>query len=543
MPRIKERGLSILRDPLLNKGTAFSAEEKEKLHLYGFLPPRSEHIAEQLLRCKESYQAKLTLLEKHIYLRALQDRNEVLFYRFLHENLIEMLPIIYTPVVGEACLSFHRIHRQVRGLFLSYTERNKMEQVLKHIAKTRKIAAMVVTDGERILGLGDQGVGGLGIAIGKLSLYTVCGGIHPARTLPIVLDVGTNNEQKLADPEYFGWRHPRVVDDDYDDFVDQFITLIKRYFPHVLLQFEDFAQHHAYPLLERYRNQLCCFNDDIQGTAAVVVSCVLAATKVAGTELKKERIVVFGGGSAGCGVSEHLVKMMVNQGLTLDEAISRIYIVDKQGLLRENLKNIYPFQKPFVRKTAEIENWTLGESGQYTLDDVVNNVKPSILLGFSGQTGQFTEQLVSKMALYCQNPIIFPLSNPSSHVEASPNHLLNWTKGRAIVATGSPFDSVYVNGRTIKITQCNNAYIFPGLGLGVIAAKAKIITDNMFMASALALSELKKDNSDGSLLPNLTSIRQVSKHIAKAVILSGIKDGIIEKRKLKNIDALIRALA
>lgn len=534
------KGLAILRDPLLNKDTAFSDEEREAFSLYGLLPCNIENIDEQLVRCRDAYTAKSTSLEKHIYLRALQDRNEVLFYRFILDNLEEMLPQIYTPVVGEACQLFHHIYRQPRGLFVSYPERDKIDLILNVIAQTRSIKVIVVTDGERILGLGDQGVGGLGIPIGKLSLYTACGGIDPAQTLPIILDVGTNNQERLDDPEYLGWRHTRIIGKEYDDFVDTFVQGIKRHFPNVLLQFEDFAQQHAYPLLERYKNQLCTFNDDIQGTAAVVVAAILAASRVAGVPLNEQRIALFGAGSAGCGIAEQLVHAMMNQGLSETDARSRFYLIDRKGLLHDEMTDLQPFQQPFARLKQSIHNWKLDDPTRISLEDVIHHAKPTVLLGVSAQPNQFTEPMVRVMTSYCPRPIIFPLSNPTSRAEALPEDLLHWSEGKALVAAGSPFAPVFINGREIPIAQSNNSYIFPGVGLAVVAGKIKRVTDSMMMAAAIALSELAPaiKTGEGRLLPELSSIREVSQHIAIAVILQAIKEGLadpIDETRLTNL--------
>ena len=539
--KIAERGQALLRDPLLNKGTAFSHEEKEALGLYGLLPSDTESIKEQVARCRDAYAAKNSDLERHIYLRALQDRNEVLFYRFVLENLVEMMPIIYTPVVGEACQIFHHIYRQPRGLFISYPEREKMEAILTSAAAAHPIKVIVVTDGERILGLGDQGVGGLGIPIGKLSLYTICGGIAPENTLPIILDVGTNNQEKLDDPEYLGWRHKRVTGKEYDAFLDQFVQGIKRHFPDVLLQFEDFAQQHAYPLLERYRDQLCTFNDDIQGTAAVSVAAILAATRVANTPLKDQRVAFLGAGSAGCGIAEQLVHAMMDQGLSEKEARSRFYMVDRNGLLHDGMSDLLPFQAPLKCSQQTIQDWKLEQTGKISLLDVINNAKPTILLGVSGQPNQFTEVIARTMASYCKRPIIFPLSNPTSRAEATPKDLLNWTAGQALVATGSPFEPVTVGNRQINIAQCNNSYIFPGMGLAIVAGKARRVSDLMMMAAAIALSELAPavKTGEGRLLPELSTIRDVSQHIAKAVIQQGIREGHVDKMSEKEIEKAV----
>ncbi|GGI92053.1 NAD-dependent malic enzyme [Legionella impletisoli] len=539
--KVTKRGQNLLRDPILNKGTAFTAKEKEEFHLLGLLPCNTETIEEQLLRCRDAFSAKQTPLEQHIYLRALQDRNEVLFYRFVLDNLEEMMPIIYTPVVGQACEFFHHIYRQPRGLFISYPEYDKMDEILSAVAKLRKVSVIVVTDGERILGLGDQGAGGLGIPVGKLSLYTACGGISPAETLPIILDVGTNNKERLEDVEYLGWRHTRLTGEEYYDFVDHFVQGVKKHFPHVLLQFEDFAQQHAYPLLEKYKDELCTFNDDIQGTAAVAVAGIIAATKACNVPLKEHRVALLGAGSAGCGISEQLVHAMMNQGLSEEEARTRFYLVDRNGLLHDGMNNLLPFQKPFARKQEELSEWSLQSSGLISMMDVIQNAKPTILLGVSGQPNQFTEPMIKTMANYCERPIIFPLSNPTSRIEVSPHDVLHWTDGKALVATGSPFDAVEINGQTIDIAQCNNSYIFPGVGLGVVAGKAKRVTDKMMMAAAMALSELAPatKTGQGRLLPELHTIRSVSRHIAKAVILEAMNEGHAKKQTDSEIDEAI----
>ncbi|KTC66604.1 malate dehydrogenase (plasmid) [Legionella adelaidensis] len=539
---IRKEGKELLREPLLNKGTAFSVKERDIFKLHGLLPSKVETLEEQLLRCRGSFDAKEAPLEQHIYLRALQDRNEVLFYRFILDNLEEMMPIIYTPVVGEACQFFHHIYRQPRGLFISYHEAEKMDDIFASIAATQEVKVIVVTDGERILGLGDQGVGGLGIPIGKLSLYTACGGVDPANTLPIVLDVGTNNQERLDDPEYFGWRHTRLTGEEYNRFVDQFVQSVKKHFPNVLLQFEDFAQQHAYPLLNRYQDQLCTFNDDIQGTAAVTVAAILAAASTSGIPLKDHRVAVLGAGSAGSGISEQLVQAMVQQGVNEKEARSHFFLVDRMGLIHDGQADLLPFQQPFAQSREAISQWKLKNPAQINLIDVVENAKPTILLGVSGQPNQFTKEMIEKMSEYCVRPIIFPLSNPTSRAEANPNDLLHWSNGKALVATGSPFDAVQINGRDIPIAQCNNSYIFPGVGLAVIAGKIKRVTNKMMMAAAIALSELAPatKTGEGRLLPELKTIREVSLHIAKKVVTEAIKEGHSELSE-KDIEQAVKA--
>lgn len=540
---VSQRGQVLLRDPLLNKGTAFTLKERHALDLNGLLPPHIETMEEQLIRCYEAFSEKDSNIEKHIYLRALQDHNETLFYKLILSHLEEIMPIIYTPVVGEACQRFHHIYRQPRGLFISYNQRNHIDTILAAVAQTRDIRIIVVTDGERILGLGDQGVGGMGIPIGKLSLYTACGGINPANTLPIVLDVGTNNQERLEDPEYLGWRHERITGDEYYQFVDQFVQSIERHLPQAMLQFEDFAQTHAYPLLQRYQDKLCTFNDDIQGTASVASAAILAATKVTNKPLKDMRITVFGAGSAGCGISEQLVQVMVHQGLSETEARQRFYMVDRHGLIHDKMQEILPFQEGLRQSCASLISQSFDPSKPIPLLEVIQKAQPDILLGVSGQPGQFNEAIAKAMHSYCQRPIIFPLSNPTSRAEAIPSDLLRWTEGQALIATGSPFDPVKINGKEILIAQCNNSYIFPGMGLAVVASKAKRVSDTMMLAAAMALSELAPavTSGTGRLLPELHTIRDVSRHIAKAVIRKAIEENYTKPMSDSDIDQAIEA--
>jgi malate dehydrogenase (oxaloacetate-decarboxylating) len=524
---MNKRGVELLKTPLLNKGTAFSQQERDEYGLNGLLPPHIETIEEQLERCQDAMSRKDTPLGKHIYLRGLQDRMETLFYRLVISNLEEIMPLIYTPVVGDACKQFSHIYRQPRGLFIAYPQRDKLDQMLSTAAKSLDVKVIVVTDGERILGLGDQGVGGMGIPIGKLSLYTACGGINPANTLPIVLDVGTNNKDKIKDPEYFGWRHERVTGDDYFSFIDDFVTAVKQHFPNVLLQFEDFAQQHANPLLKRYRDELCTFNDDIQGTAAVAASALIAAVKVAGVKLSEQKIAVLGAGSAGCGISEQLVQAMILEGATEEQARANFYMVDRYGLLHDGMSDILPFQQGLVQKQSVLSSWNVANADAISLRDVIYNAKPSILLGVSGQPNQFSQEMVEHMITYCERPIIFPMSNPTSRCEAKPQDLIEWSQGKALIATGSPFDDVSYQGQNYPIAQSNNSYIFPGMGLGIIASGAKRVSDKMFMAATLALSELAPaiQQGQGRLLPELGSIREVSKHIAFAVAKQAMEEG------------------
>ena len=540
MKNTKLLGLQRLHNPLLNKDTAFTTDDRKKYKLHGLLPGKIETIEEQIARVDTEIAMKNSDLEKHIYLRALQDRNEVLFYRYVVEHVEKIMPIIYTPVVGQACQQFHRIYRQPRGIFVSYTDRDLIDKIFSEIAKNREVKVIVVTDGERILGLGDQGAGGLGIPIGKLSLYTACAGIRPEWTLPIILDVGTNNQQRLQDPEYLGWRHERVIGDDYAKFVDKFVKAVKKYFPNVLLQFEDFAQQNAYPLLERYRDKLCTFNDDIQGTASVVVAALLAAVKVSKVPWKDHRVVVLGAGSAGCGISEQLVRAFMEKGLSESAARKAFYLVDRNGLLHDEMHNLLPFQQALLQPFSLLKSWGFADK-PCLLVDVVAHAKPTILIGVSGQPNQFTEAVVRKMASYCKKPIIFPLSNPTDRSEAIPTYLYQWTAGRALVATGSPFIPVDWKGKSIEIAQSNNVYIFPGIGLAVLAANITRISDQMMLMAAFALSELAPaiQGGQGRLLPPVSDIRKVSLYIAKAIIKQAIKEGY-SKVEPKQIDALLK---
>jgi malate dehydrogenase (oxaloacetate-decarboxylating) len=526
---IAERGEQLLEDPLLNKGTAFSEAERRALGLLGLLPPHIEDLGTQAGRAYAAYQQMPDDLERHIFLRDLQDTNEVLFYRLLLDHLREMMPIIYTPVVGQACESFSEIYQRPRGLFISYPERDHIEAMLDN-APCDRVDVIVVTDGERILGLGDQGAGGMGIPIGKLSLYTACGGIDPANALPILLDVGTNNEERLKDPTYIGWRHKRISGKDYDDFVDRFVQAVKRKFPDVLLQFEDFAQTHAAPLLTRYRDQLCTFNDDIQGTAAVAVGTLLAAVKVSGAALTEQRVAVLGAGSAGCGIAELIVAAMVKAGLSEADARARFFMVDRPGLLHDGLSGLLPFQKDLAQAKDRVAGWAGNAADGITLLDVARNAKPTILIGVSGQPGLFTEEVIREMASHTERPIVFPLSNPTSRVEATPADLIAWTDGKAIIATGSPFDPVDWNGRSFPIGQCNNSYIFPGMGLGILAVGARRVSDEMFMAAAEALSDRSPALGDpnAALLPPLHDAREVAVEIACAVAAKAVDEGLAD---------------
>ncbi|WP_394391710.1 NAD-dependent malic enzyme [Shewanella woodyi] len=518
-------GPAILEAPLINKGSAFTDEERVFFNLEGLLPHVIETIEEQASRAYDQYTNFTNDLDRHIYLRNIQDTNETLYYRLVQNHITEMMPIIYTPTVGMACERFSKNYRRNRGLFISYPHKDRIEDILNNSTR-QKVKIIVVTDGERILGLGDQGIGGMGIPIGKLSLYTSCGGISPAYTLPITLDVGTDNPHLLEDPMYMGWRNQRIGGEEYKEFVEAFMQAVNRRWPDALIQFEDFAQKNAMPLLKRYKDQYCCFNDDIQGTAAVTVGSLLAACKAAKSQLCEQRIAFLGAGSAGCGIAEAIVAQMVSEGIDEAQARSQVFMVDRWGLLQDNMPNLLNFQEKLAQKTEAVKDWTI-ENGNISLLDVMNNAKPTVLIGVSGAPGLFSEEIIKAMHQHCPRPIVFPLSNPTSRVEATPKDVLHWTNGQALVATGSPFEPVALNGETFEIAQCNNSYIFPGIGLGVLSAGAKRVSDEMLMASSRALAECSPLalNGEGPLLPPLEEIHQVSKHIAFAVAKVAVEQG------------------
>ncbi len=508
----------ILNDPLLNKGSAFTQKERDALGLNGQLPYHVSTIEQQLKRRYENFCEQPGEIAKYVFLSALQNRNEILFYRLVYEHLTEMLPLIYTPTVGDVSIHYSSLYREHRGIYLSYPLKDKMEEMISQIPR-KEVDAIVVTDGERILGLGDLGVGGMAIPVGKLALYTLFGGIHPARTLPILLDVGTNNEQLLDNPLYLGWRHKRISGKDYEDFIEAFVQAIKKRYPRVLLQWEDFAKPHAKLLLDRYRNRICSFNDDIQGTASVALAAILTTVKRNGMALKNQRIALLGGGSAGLGICNEVVRAMKEEGMSEEEAYQKFYVVDIHGLIHDRMQSMDPHQRKFARSFDEISGWKGGKDTVITLLDVVKNARPTILIGVSTQAGAFTEEVVKAMAQHTERPVIFPLSNPTANSEANPADLIAWTEGKAIIATGSPFSPIAYQGRTYPIAQCNNVYIFPGIGLGVIASGARYVSDRMFLKAARVLSAhspLLKDPF-APLFPAFETLRPICREIAIAV--------------------------
>jgi malate dehydrogenase (oxaloacetate-decarboxylating) len=511
-------GGNLIRHHLFNKGTAFTEAERDDFNLHGLLPPTIGTLEEQMARRLKVLRNLATNFERYAFLRDLQDSNETLFYALLTAHMDELLPIVYTPTVGEGCQRFSEIWRKPRGLFISYPNRDRIDGMLTR-PNLDDVRVIVVSDGERILGLGDQGAGGMGIPIGKLSLYTACAGIHPTQTLPIFLDVGTDNEERLRDPLYVGWRHNRVRGAEYDAFVERFVSAVSRRWPHILLQWEDFAGSNSARLMERYRDKLCTFNDDIQGTAAVAAGALLAAVDVTGVPLRDQRIALFGVGSAGGGICRLIMQAMKDEGLSEDEARSRFYAVDRNGLLVEGIADIHPNQQFLVRARSDLTAWKLQNPNRIDLLDVVENARPTTLVGVSGQTGAFTEEIVRTMARHVDRPVIFPLSNPTSRSEAIPQQVIEWTEGRALVGTGSPYPAVQYSGRSIVIDQTNNSYIFPGVGLGVLAGEAKRVTDGMFMAAAKALASMSpaQHARNGRLLPPISDLRIVSRNVARAM--------------------------
>lgn len=533
-------GYELLANPLLNKGTAFTDAERSAFGLHGLLPPVVANIEDQIDRRIMALRGLADDLERYIFLRELQDTNETLFFALLTDHLEELLPIVYTPTVGLGCEHFSRLYRRPRGLFLSLPFKERIHAILAN-PHFDAVETIVVTDGERILGLGDQGAGGMGIPIGKLALYTACGGIHPAKTLPIILDVGTDNQNRRLDPLYIGWHHERVRGPAYDEFVEEFVSAVVERFPRVLLQWEDFSGTNATRLLARYRNRLCTFNDDIQGTAVVATGALMAAVKATGAPFRDQRICIMGAGGAGCGIATLLVDALCDAGLSREEATARLYLVDRDGLLIEGMSGLLDFQEPFLKHRHDVAGWRLtGAGGSWpwqrrykpgatiSLTDCVANARPTALIGVTGVPGLFDEKTVRLMAANHTRPIIFPLSNPTSRSEAKPQDLIEWTEGRAIIGVGSPFPPVKHNGLMFKADQTNNAYIFPGIGLGALATGARGISDTMLLEAAKALASASPagSTSNGGILPPIGALREVALEIATAVARAAMREGL-----------------
>ena len=536
--RTRLHGIDLLFNSRLNKGTAFSEHERDVFGLHGLLPPHIGTLEDQRVRRKRVLDSRETAFGKYSNMRDLQDNNETLFYSMIEHYTEELLPVVYTPAVGEGCQRFSEIWRRPRGLFISYPNRERIDQILAD-KRYDDVRCIVVSDGERILGLGDQGAGGMGIPIGKMALYTALGGIPPEHCLPILLDAGTDNEKLLRDPIYIGWQHHRVRGQEYDDFVEAFVAAVEKRWPHILLQWEDFAGTNAARLLERYCDRLCTFNDDIQGTAAVTTATLLAAVHAAGVPLSQQTIAMFGAGSAGIGILDLLIAVMEKEGLTEEQARGRILALNRFGLLVEGARGIKPGQGRFVRKRADLAGWKLEGGEDVSLLDVVRNAKVTVLAGVSAQAGAFTEEVVREMARHTERPIIFPLSNPTSKAEAAPADILQWTDGRALVGTGSPFPPVELGDKKVRIPQVNNSFIFPGLALGILVSKARRVTEGMIMAAADALAGLSPSRADKNapLLPSIGESRKVAMAVSEAVAREAIAErvaGIEEDTGLAN---------
>ena len=528
------RGVEVLSTPLLNKGVAFTQEEREELGLKGLLPPAVLTLEEQARRAYEQFCSQPDDLLKNVYLTALHDRNEVLFYRILTDHLREMLPIVYTPTVGVAIQRYSHEYRKPRGVYLSINDPSGIEEAFANIGATAEnIDLVVVTDGEGILGIGDWGVGGINIAIGKLAVYTAAVGIDPSRVLPVILDVGTNREELLDNPFYIGNRHPRITGEAYDEFIDTFVQAVNKQFPKALLHWEDFSSRNARKILDKYRHDICTFNDDIQGTGAVSLAAVLSAVKASGVPLSEHRVVVFGAGTAGIGIADQVRDAMVRVGVSEEESYKRFWCIDRNGLVTDNMKDLLDFQMPYARKEAEVSEWK--QNGVIGLAEVVKHVKPTILIGTSTVAGAFKEEIIKEMASHVERPIILPMSNPTPLAEAKPADLIEWTEGRALVATGSPFEPVTYNGVTYVIGQSNNALIFPGLGLGTIVVRASVMTDGMFAAAAEAVASMVDTSQPGApILPEVEELRNISEMVAIEVAKVAVAEGVARENLSDN---------
>ncbi len=533
-------GNDLLGTPKLNKGCAFTREERDMFHLVGLLPHQIETIEQQVARMHAQFHEHKTNIGKNIYLNVLHDYNETLFYKLVSQHLEEMLPIIYTPTIGEAVERFSLEHRKTRGYYISYPDRDQIEKILENRLPS-EVDVIVVTDGEAILGIGDQGIGGINISSAKLMVYTLCGGINPHRVMPIQLDVGTNNQQLLADPMYLGWRHERMSGQAYDDFIDTFVQAVKKKLPNAFLHWEDIGRDNSRNILSRYRNELCTFNDDMQGTGVVTLSCILAGAEASGIPLPEHRVVILGAGTAGVGIADQICDAMQRHGLSAEQARSRIWLLDRTGLLTESSELLH-FQKPYAKSSQDINNWSLRDSHQIELYEVVRHVKPTILIGCSTAAGAFSEEIVKTMAAHVKHPLIFPLSNPTEKAEATPEDLLVWTNGNALIATGSPFADALFQDRHIRIAQSNNAFAFPGIGLGAIAVRAKHLSDDMLWEATQALTRCSPIMLDKSapLLPKLSEAKAVCQQVALAVAKQARKEGLAQIDDKIDVETAIR---
>jgi malate dehydrogenase (oxaloacetate-decarboxylating) len=529
--RIHARGYSVLSSPTINRGTAFTQDQRRELDLVGLLPTGVTTLDGQLRRAYAQYLAQASDLRKWVYLANLRDRNEVLFYRLLSEHISEMLPIVYTPTVGLAIERFSHEFRRTRGVYLSVDHPEDVETALRNTGMDADgVDLLVATDSEGVLGIGDQGVGGIEISVGKLAVYTAAAGIHPHRVIPVVLDTGTDNLTLLNDEMYLGARHARIRDHRYDELIDAYVTATTKLFPNAMLHWEDFGASNARRILNKYAEQVCTFNDDMQGTAAVVLAAAFSAVAAAGTRMRDQRVVIHGSGTAGLGIADMMRDQMVREGLTHDEATRRFWALGRSGLLTDDrAANMYDFQLPYARPAAEVAGWNTATPGRPGLAETVATVHPTMLIGTSTQTGAFTEHIVRDMAAHADRPIIMPLSNPTSLCEAQPEDLIRWTDGRALIATGSPFPPVHHNDRTFHIAQANNALVFPGLGLGVTVARASRITNRMIAAAADAVAQLSDATAPGApLLPPVDNLRAVSAAVAVAVAVAAVEEGLAQ---------------
>ncbi|MFD1990266.1 NAD-dependent malic enzyme [Paenibacillus nicotianae] len=524
------KGKEILANPILNKGVAFTAEERKDLELNGILPPMILTIEEQVNRVYDQISSEPNNLRKNTMLNDLYNRNVVLYYRLLSEHLSELLPIVYTPTVGQAIQEYSQQYHKPGGVYLSIDNMDGIEEAFRNTGvQPGDIDLIVATDSESILGIGDWGVGGINIAIGKLAVYTAAVGIDPSRVLAVVLDAGTNNQKLLNDPLYIGNRHERVRGDKYDEFVDRYVQTAMKLFPNVLLHWEDLGNVNARNIIEKYGDQILTFNDDIQGTGAVTLAAVMSGLQVSGTSLKDQRVLVFGPGAAGIGNADQIRDAMMKEGMSQEEAEDRFWAYDYRGLLTEETENVFAFQKPYLRQMSEIADWATDENGKVSLLEVVKQVKPTIIIGTSGVTGAFTEEIIKEMAKHVERPMIMPMSNPTSLAEAVPADLIKWTDGKALIATGSPFEAIEYKGTTFEFGQSNNAFVFPGLGLGAIVAKANVFTKGMFTAAADAVAHAVDSSDLGALLlPRVKNLQSVSFDVAVAVAKAAIQDGVAQ---------------
>ncbi len=548
----KLRGRQILADPHLNRGVAFTEEDRGALGLTGLLPPRVLTLDEQEDRAIEQYRSQPTSLSKNVFLTLLQDRNEVLFYRLLCDNLPEMLPIVYTPTVGDAIAHYSHEYRRPKGVFLSVDRPDEIEaSLLATGLGADDVDLMVATDGEAILGIGDWGVGGINISLGKLALYAV-GGINPGRTIAVMLDVGTNRQSLLEDPLYLGNRHERVTGEAYDAFIDSYVSAATRLFPNALLHWEDLGPSNARRILEQYQDLALTFNDDMQGTGSVALAAILSGLKFSQSQLKDQRVVIFGPGTAGIGIADRVRDAMVTDGLDFDEATRRFWCIGRDGLRVDSMDSLRDFQRPYARRPEDLVGWVTDEAGQIGLQQVVHQVQPTVLIGTSGQPGVFTEDAIRAMASGCERPIILPLSNPTELAEADPGDIVRWTGGRALVATGSPFDPVTYIWTTYMISQANNALVFPGIGLGVTTIQAERITDHMLHAAAAAVADQALralssaapgavPESGSPLLPEIDSLRDTSVAVAAAVAMAAVEDGVARRPLPDPLEESIRS--